>query len=139
MAQIYDFETLIERSGHIVDKLAKEYPSVDTLDVSALLRILKIRHATKNALLNYSLVRLSMPVWLFEAKESVPLSGPAWRRLLGDDILVVPVQGTHHTLTAGLENLRCLGAAITGVLAKNSVQIVSFSALDSLTTSVAEV
>ena len=80
-----------------------------------------------------------MPVWLFEAKESVPPPGPAWRRLLGDDIQVVPVQGTHHTLTAGLENLRCLGAAITGALAKNSVQIVSFSALDSLTTSVAEV
>jgi hypothetical protein len=76
-----------------------------------------------------------MPVWLFEAKESVPPSGPAWRRLLCDDIQVVPVQGTHHTLTAGLENLRCLGAAITGALAKNSVQIVSFSASHPLTMS----
>jgi thioesterase domain-containing protein/acyl carrier protein len=142
MAQIYDFETLIERSGHIVDKLAKEYPSVDNLDVSALRRILKIRHATKKALRNYSLVKLSMPVWpvwLFEARETVPPSGPAWRRLLGDDIQVVPVQGTHHLLTTGLENLRCLGAAITGALAKNSVQIVSFPASHPLTLSAADV
>jgi len=32
MAKIYDFETLIERGRHM-DKIAKEYPSVDTLDV----------------------------------------------------------------------------------------------------------
>jgi len=139
MAQIYDFETLIERGRHIMDNIATKIPEVHTLDVSLLRRILKIRHASENALLNYSCVRLSMPVWLFEAKESVPPSGPAWRRLLGDDIHVVPVQGTHHLLTTGLENLRCLGAAITGALAKNSVQIVSFSALDSLTTPAAEV
>jgi hypothetical protein len=37
-------------------------------------------------------------------------------------IQVVPVEGTHHTMTR-LENLRSLGAAITGTLAKNSVQI----------------
>ena len=37
MAQIYDFETLIERDSHIMDKIAKEYPSVRTLDISALL------------------------------------------------------------------------------------------------------
>jgi thioesterase domain-containing protein len=138
MAQIYDFETLIERGSHIMEKIAREYPSVDTLDVAALRRILRIRHATANALLNYSLVRLSMPVWLFEAKGTVRPSGPAWRRLLGDDLQVVPVQGTHHTMT-GLENLKSLGAAITGVLAKNSVQIISFPASHSLARSAAEV
>lgn len=98
-----------------------------------------IRHATTNALFNYSLVRLSLPVWLFEARESEWLSGPGWRRLLGDDIQVVPVQGAHHTMTIGLENLRSLGAAITGALAKNSVQIVSFPALHPFTRSAAEV
>ncbi|HET8890585.1 MAG TPA: amino acid adenylation domain-containing protein [Candidatus Angelobacter sp.] len=139
MAQIYDFETLIERGRHIMDKIAKKIPEVHTLDVSFLRRILKIRHATANALLNYSCVRLSMPVWLFEAKESVPPSGPAWRRLLGDDIQVVPVQGTHHTMTTGLENLSSLGAAITGALAKNSVQIVSFPSSHSLTLSAADI
>jgi hypothetical protein len=123
---------------YILDKNMHPVP-VGVVGVSVLRRILAIRHATENALFNYSLVRLSMPMWLFEARETVPPSGPAWRRLLGDDIQVVPVQGTHHTLTTGLENLRCLGAAITGALAKNRVQVVSFSALDSLTTSVAEV
>jgi FkbM family methyltransferase len=139
MAQTYDFETLIERGNHIVDKIAKKYPSVQTLDVSSLRRILMIRHATTNALLNYSLVRLSLPVWLFEARESEWPSGPGWRRLLGDDIQVVPVQGAHHTMATGLENLRSLGAAITGALAKNSVQIVSFPALHPFTRSAVEV
>ena len=122
MAQTYDFETLfergthiIERGTHIIDIIAKEYPSVHTLDISALRRILKIRHAIGNAGPNYSFVRLSVPVWLFEARESVTPSGPAWRALLGDDLQVVPVQGTHHTIT-GLENLESLGAAITGAL-----------------------
>lgn len=138
MAQIYDFETLIERGNHIKEKIAKEYP-VHTLDVSVLLRLLKIRHATANAQFNYSFVRLSMPVWLFEARESEQLSGPGWRRLLGDDIQVVPVQGTHHTMTIGLENLRSLGAAITGALAKNSMQIVSFPLSHPFTRSAAEV
>src|SRR5947209_2205177 len=133
MAKIYDFETLIERGRHM-DKIAKEYPSVDTLDVSALRRVLKIRHASANALLNYSMVRLSMPVWLFEARESVTQSAPAWRRFLGDDLHVVPVEGTHHTMTR-LENLRPLGAAITGALAKDSVHIVPFPASQPLTSS----
>src|SRR6185312_883111 len=66
MAQVYDFETLIERGGHILEKIAKQYPSVHTLDVSALRRILKIRHTTVNALANYSLVKLPMHLWLFE-------------------------------------------------------------------------
>src|SRR5262249_892781 len=74
MAQTYDFEKLIERGSHIMDKIAKQYPSVNTLDISVLRRILAVRHATENALFNYSLVRLSMPVWLFEASESVPPS-----------------------------------------------------------------
>ncbi|HEY6250090.1 MAG TPA: amino acid adenylation domain-containing protein [Candidatus Angelobacter sp.] len=142
MAQIYDFWTLMERErgGHIMDKIAKEYPSVHTLDVSLLWRILRVRHATENAVFNYSLVRVSMPVWLFEARETVSVSpsGPAWRRLLGDDLQVVPVQGTHSTITS-LENVRSLGAAITDALAKNSVQIVSFPALHPLTRSAAEV
>ncbi len=138
MAQTCDFETLIERGSHIKEKLVKEYP-VHTLDVSVLLRMLKVRHATAHAQFNYSFVRLSMPVWLFEARESEPLSGPGWRRLLGDDIQVVPVQGTHHTMTRGLENLRSLGAAITGALAKNSAQIVSFPVQPPLTRSVVEV
>ena len=76
-----------------MDKIAKEYPSVHALDVSTLLRILKIRQATANAQFNYSFVRLSMPVWLFEARESVQLSGPAWRGLLGDDVQVVSGSG----------------------------------------------
>jgi thioesterase domain-containing protein/acyl carrier protein len=135
MAQIYDFETLIERGGHIMDKIVKEYPEVHTLDVSALRRIFKIRHATAKAQFNYSFARVSMPVWLFEARETVPPSGPAWRRLLGDDLQVVPVQGTHHTMTSS-ENLSSLGAAITGALAKNSGQIASFPELHPLTRSV---
>ena len=145
MAQIYDFWTLMERGGmerggHIMDKIAKEYPSVHRLDVSLLWRILRIRHATENALSNYSPVRVSMPVWLFEARETVSVSpsGPAWRRLLGDDLQVVPVQGTHHTLTSS-ENLRSLGAAITDALAKSSVQIASFPTSHPFTRSAAEV
>jgi amino acid adenylation domain-containing protein len=134
MAQTYDFETLIERGNHIRDKIAKEYPSVHTLDISALRRILTIRHATSNALLNYSFVRLYAPVWLFEARETVPPSGLAWRTFLGDDLQVVPVQGTHHTMTS-LENLRSLGAAITGALAKTS----ALPASHSFTNSAAEV
>ena len=35
-------------------------------------------------------------------------------------------------MTTGLENLSSLGAAITAALAKNSVQIISFRALDPL-------
>jgi len=140
MAQIYDFETLIERGGHIyMDKIAKKYPSVHTLDVSALRRILRIRHVTEIAVFNYSLARLSVPVWLFEATDTASPSGPGWRRLLGDTIRVVPVQGTHHTLATSLENLRPLGAAITGALAKESKQIDSFRASHSFTASAAEV
>jgi len=139
MAQVYDFETLIERGGHILEKIAKQYPSVHTLDVSALRRILKIRHTTVNALANYSLVKLPMHLWLFEARESVPPSGVAWRRFLGDDLQVVPVQGTHHTITASLENLRSLGIAMTDVLAKNSKQSDSFHISHSMMGSAAEV
>jgi hypothetical protein len=138
LAQTCDFETLIERGSHIVEKIAKEYPAVKTLDTSALRRALAILHATANAVFNYSFVRLSMPVWLFEARETVPPSAPAWRRLLGDDLQVVPVQGTHHTLTSS-ENLRSLGVAITGALAKSSVQIASFPASHAFTRSAAEV
>ena len=58
MAQTYDFETLIERGSHIMDKIAKKYPSVHTLDISLLRRILMIRHATTNALFNYSLCQI---------------------------------------------------------------------------------
>jgi thioesterase domain-containing protein/acyl carrier protein len=136
MAKIYEFETLIEHGGHILEKIAKQYPSVDTLDVAALRRLLMILHATSNALSSYSFVRLSMPVWLFEASEAVKPSGPAWRRLLGDDIQVVPVQGTHHTLTAGLENLSSLGTAISVALAENSSQTISSPALHPFTSSV---
>jgi amino acid adenylation domain-containing protein/non-ribosomal peptide synthase protein (TIGR01720 family) len=138
MAQTYDFETLIERSSHIMDKIAKQYPSVHTLDISALRRILRIRHATANAVLNYYLVSCSMPVCLFEARDAARPSGAAWRRLLGDYLQVVPVQGTHHTMTSS-ENLKSLGAAITDTLAKDSVQIASFPAPDSFTRSAAEV
>jgi amino acid adenylation domain-containing protein len=138
LSQTCDFETLIQRSSHVMNKIAKEYPSADALDPSTLLRILAIRHATANALFNYSHVGLSVPVWLFEAMDTVPLSGPRWRNFLGDYLQIVPVQGTHHTMTS-LENVRSLGAAITDALAKNSVQILSSHASHPLTRSAAQV
>ena len=139
MAQTCDFETLLERDSHLKDKIAKEYPSVRILDISSLRRILAIRHATANALFNYSLVRLSAPVCLFEAKESAQLSGPAWRKFLGEYLQVVQVPGSHRTIVTGVENLRSLGAAITSALAKDNVQIYSSPALDSLTRSAVEI
>lgn len=75
----------------------------------------------------------------FEAKESEPPSAPVWREFLGYDLHVVPVQGTHHTVTTGLENLSSLGVAITGVLAKNSVQTVSSAASHPLTMSATDI
>jgi amino acid adenylation domain-containing protein len=139
MAQTCDFETLIERDSHIKEKIAKEHPSARILDISSLRRILIIRHATANALFNYSLARLSVPVCLFEATESTQLSGPGWRKLLGDYLRVVQVPGTHRTIVKSVENLRALGAAITSVLAKDNAQIYSSPALDSLTSSVVEI
>jgi thioesterase domain-containing protein/acyl carrier protein len=138
MAQTFDFETLIEHGSHIMNKIAKEYPSVRTLDVSALRRILMIRHATANALFEHSPVRLSLPVWLFEARESVPPSGPDWRRVLGDYLRVVPVPGSHRTMMTVSENLKSVGSAITDALAKDSVQTFSLRTSHSVTRSAAE-
>jgi amino acid adenylation domain-containing protein len=124
LAQTCDFETLFERSSHVMDKIAKEFPSVPILDASAARRALAVQHAIKYAVHNYSLVRLSVPVWLFAATENMSLSAAGWRSFLGDDIQVVPVQGTHRTMVKGSENLKCLGAAITDAIAVDILHIV---------------
>lgn len=122
-AQACDFETLFEGCSHLMDKLAKEFSSIPVLDASVARRSLAVKHAIGNAVYNYSLVRLSLPVCLFEAPGNRPLSAPDWRSFLGDDIQVVPVQGNHRTMMEDLENLKFLGAAITEALAVKSIQI----------------
>ena len=123
LAQTCDFEALFEGSSHVMDKIAKAFPSIPILDASAARRVLAVQHAIRNAVYNYSFVRLSLPVWLFEATGNTLASAPDWRSFLGDDIQVVPVQGTHATMVEGLENLKLLGATITEALALNSIQI----------------
>jgi thioesterase domain-containing protein/acyl carrier protein len=117
LAQTCDFETLFQGSSHAIDKIAKQFPSIPMLDASAVRRALAIQHAIRTAVYNYSLVRLPLSVWLFEATGNRPTSAAVWRSFLGDDIKVVPVQGTHATMVEGLENLNFLGGAITEALA----------------------
>ncbi|HEV2987465.1 MAG TPA: thioesterase domain-containing protein, partial [Candidatus Angelobacter sp.] len=121
VAEAFDFQRLVE---HIYETklLPEELESLPILDGLTIHCALATRYATRRAVDNYSLVKLPVPVWLFEAKENDPPTSHGWRDLLGDDMHVIAVDGKHTTMMTGEERLRYLGAAICEGIALSSLQ-----------------
>ena len=83
-------------------------------------RHVQVLHATMQARSRYQCARSTLPVTLYTAEYTAD-AGPAaeWVTLLGEDLRVVQVGGTHHSIME-MPHSKTLAAAISATLSQAS-------------------